>query len=312
MDPSVYSDMQTSYGSCVYTAYNNEVPDSLRELDTYSPNIRIMMPTEIGQRFYDESVNHPETFKSQESFNAFWPGMYVTTTFGSGNILTISSSYMTIYYQYAVTGSAGQDSLVQGSEIFSTTKEVIQLSRFKNTDLDQLLTPNDTYGYIKSPAGVCLRVTFPITQMAPVMKERIVNDFPLSLKAMPQEEWQYALTPPSYLMILPEDSVQTFFENAQVENNKTAFLSEAYDSSTRTYSFPNLATLIKYQIDNAPDQDVRLVVLPVERITKTSNSYYGSTTTTSAISHYMAPAGVKIRINEELRKIGITSCQYAK
>ena len=201
---------------------------------------------------------------------------------------------------------------MQGSEIFSTTKEVIQLSRFKNTDLDQLLVPNDTYGYIKSPAGVCMQVTIPVSEMSTMMQERIVNDFPLSLKAMPQEEWQYALTAPSYLMILPEDSVQTFFENAQVENNKTAFLSEAYDSSTRTYKFPNLATLIKYQIDNAPDQDLRLAVLPVERVTKTSSSYYGTTTTTSAISHYMVPAGVKIRIDEEVRKVGITSCQYAK
>lgn len=129
---------------------------------------------------------------------------------------------------------------------------------------------------------------------------------------MPQEEWQYALTPPSYLMILPEDSVQTFFEHAQIENNKTAFLSEAYDSSTRTYTFPNLATLIKYQFDNAPDQDLSLVALPVERTTTTTSSYYGTTTTTSAISHYMAPAGVKIRIDEEVRKVGITSCQYAK
>ena len=151
-----------------------------------------------------------------------------------------------------------------------------------------------------------------ISQMTPVMRDRIVNDFTLSLKAMPQEDWQYALTPPSYLMILPEDSVQTFFENAQVENNKTAFLSESYDSSTRTYAFPNLATLIKYQIDNAPDQDVRLAVLPVERTTTTSSSYYGTTTTTSAITHYMVPAGVKIRIDGEVRKIGITSCQYAK
>ena len=67
-----------------------------------------------------------------------------------------------------------------------------------------------------------MQVTIPVSEMSTMMQERIVNDFPLSLKAMPQEEWQYALTAPSYLMILPEDSVQTFFENAQVENNKTA------------------------------------------------------------------------------------------
>ena len=312
MDPTDYCDMQNSYGSRIYTAYNNEVPDSLRESGSYGPNVRIIMPTEIGQRFYDETINHPETFKDQESFNNFWPGLYITTTFGSGNILTVSSSYMTIYYQYAVTGSAGQDSLVQGSEVFSSTKEVIQLSRFKNTDMSQLLEPNESFGYIKSPAGVCLKVTFPISEMTASMKDRIVNDFPLSLKAMPQEDWQYALTPPSYLLILPEDSVQTFFENAQVENNKTAFLSEAYDADTRSYKFPNLATIIKYQIDNAPDKDLDLVILPVERTTKTTSSYYSTSTTTTAITHYMAPAGVKIRIDEDARKIGITSCQYAK
>lgn len=312
MDPKDYCDMQTSLGSRVYTSYNNEVPDSIRELDTYSPSVRILMPTEIGQRFYDESINHPETFKDQASFNEFWPGLYVTTTYGSGNILAVSSSYMTIYYQYAVSSSTGADSLVQGAEIFSTTKEVIQLNRFKNTDMSQLLVPDENYAYIKSPAGVCLRVTLPISQMAPAMMDRIVNDFPLDLKAMPQEEWEYALTPPSYLLLLPEDSVQTFFENAQVENNKTAFLSEAYDASTRTYEFPNLSSLIKNQLDKAPDKDLHMVALPVERTTKTTNSYYSSTTTTTAISHYLAPAGVKIRKDEVVRKVGITSCRYAK
>lgn len=312
MDPANYCDMQTSYGSKIYTAYNNEIPDSIRNLDTYTPNIRIVMPTEIGQRFYDETVNHPETFNSQASFNEFWPGLYVTTTFGSGNMLAVSSSYMTIYYQYAVTSSAGKDSLVQGSEVFNTTKEVIQLNRFKNTDMSQLLQPNESYGYIKSPAGVCLRIKMPTSQMSPIMKDRIINEFPLSLKAMPQEEWLYALSAPSYLMLLPEDSVKTFFESGQIENSKTAFLSNAYDTSTRTYEFPNLSALIKNQIDNAPDEDLNLVVLPVERTTKTTSSYYQSYTTTTAIGHYMSPAGVKIRKDEEMRKIGITSSKYAK
>ena len=52
------------------------------------------MPTEFGQKFYDETINNPGTFKNQETFNEFFPGLYVTTTFGSGNILSVASSVL--------------------------------------------------------------------------------------------------------------------------------------------------------------------------------------------------------------------------
>ncbi len=60
------------------------------------------MPTEFGQKFYDETINNPGTFKNQETFNEFSRGLYVTTTFGSGNILSVASSVLKIYYNYAV------------------------------------------------------------------------------------------------------------------------------------------------------------------------------------------------------------------
>lgn len=312
IDPTQFCDMRTSLGSQAYTAYNNTISDSIRTSGDYTPNVRIKVPREFGQQFYDETINHPESFNNQETFNEFFPGLYVTTTFGSGNILTVSTSLLNIYYSYAVTGSAGQDSLVQAVESFSSTQEVIQLNRFKNADLGQLLEPNDNYAYFKTPAGVCMRLVLPTKEITQVMKERIVNNLPLELKAMPQENWQYALDPPSYLLLLPEDSVKSFFENAQIENGETAYLSNAYSSSTRTYTFPNLANLIKYQIDNAPDEDLRLLLLPVQRTTKTTSGYYETTTVTTALTNYMAPAGVKIRKDEEVMKISITSCKYAK
>ena len=80
---------------------------------------------------------------NQETFNEFFPGLYVTTTFGSGNILSVASSVLKIYYNYAVKSTAGKDSLITTWEAFSVTKEVIQLSRFKNMDMSQLLQPND-------------------------------------------------------------------------------------------------------------------------------------------------------------------------
>ena len=186
------------------------------------------------------------------------------------------------------------------------------MSRFKNTDMSQLLQPNDEYAYFKTPAGVCIRLVLPTKEITPIMSERIVNNLPLELKAMPQENWQYALEPPSYLLAIPEDSVKNFFESEQIENGQTAFLSDAYNESTRTYSFPNMANLLKHQMENNPDEDMRLLIIPVERTTTTNSSYWQQTTSTSAITNYMAPSGVKIRKDEEVMKISITSCKYAR
>ena len=178
-DPAQYCDLRESLGAQTYTAFNASIPDSVREEDDFIAHVDIQLPAELGQRFYDESVNNPSTFDSQDSFNEFFPGVYVTNTFGSGNILSISKSYMRIHYRYAVTGSAGQDSLIATSEQFATSKEVIQLNRFTNTDLSQLLEPNDEFAYFKTPAGVCMRIVFPTTEITPIMRERIVNNLPL-------------------------------------------------------------------------------------------------------------------------------------
>lgn len=312
IDPTRYCDMRESLGAQAYTAYNNSIPDSIRKLDEFAPSVCIKMPTEFGQKFYDETINHPETFKNQNAFNEFFPGLYVTTTFGSGNVLSVSSSVLHIFYKEALKNSKGEDSLVVRAESFTNTKEVIQLSRFKNTDMSQLLQPNEEYAFFKTPAGVCTRISIPLQEITPVLKERIVNNVPLNLKAMPQDEWRYALTPPSYLLILPEDSVKSFFEEGQLDNKVTSFLSEVYNPKTRTYSFPNLANLLKHQMEKDPDKDLNLLLIPVDMTSTTNNGYYESTTVTTSITNYLAPSGVRIRKDEEVMKIGITSCKYAR
>ena len=77
----------------------------------------------------------------------------------------MASSVLKIYYNYAVKSTAGKDSLITTWEAFSVTKEVIQLSRFKNTDMSQLLQPNDSYAFFKTPAGVCTRIVLPTQEI---------------------------------------------------------------------------------------------------------------------------------------------------
>lgn len=77
---------------------------------------------------------------------------------GTGSIVVDAIPYMFIYFQYEnkLTAVDGSDSIVvkTGNVIFRSTKEVIQLNRIQNSDLDQLLEPNDEVTYIKSPSGV--------------------------------------------------------------------------------------------------------------------------------------------------------------
>lgn len=305
-DPEEYCNMQESMGMRTYTAYNEKAS----EYEKAYPRVVIPVSREFGQSFYDETVNHPETFKNQESFNQFFPGLYVTTTFGTGNVLNVESSFLYIYYNYYIKGSAGQDSSVIGQEAFNVTQEVVQLSRFKNTDMGPLLQPNENEAYIKSPAGVCLKITLPMKEITPVVKGRILNNLPLTLNAYPQEDWKYAFKPIPYLLILPEDSVKSFFENGKVSDNITSFTTSSFGTTIgQAYTFGNLSKLVEYQIKNAPDQDVSLMVIPVN-VTSTTNSYTGYTIIT-AVNNYMAPAGVKIRKDEESRQIVITSADYS-
>jgi hypothetical protein len=83
---------------------------------------------------------------------------------------------------------------------------------------------------------------------------------------MPQENWKYALAPPTNLLLIPEDSVKTFFENRSIENNVTSFLSDDYDAASRQYNFKNISYILKNQIEKAPDKDLQLLVVPVERV----------------------------------------------
>lgn len=319
MNPEEYTDMQTSLGSKAYTARDKSVSDSLwyatevynsntgQMMYSYSRHVRIPMPLELGQKLYDETVNNPSSFANQEAFNQYFPGLYVTNTFGTGNLLYVTGSAINIYYRYAEKDINGLDSLVNYGERLTVTKEVIQLNRFNNADVDDLVKPNDDYTYLKTPAGVYTRVVIPSSTIAELMEGRIINDLPLSFTAMPQADWKFSLPVPTRLLLLPEDSVKTFFEENQVDDNVTSYLS-TYNSTSRAYNFSNISNALKNQLEKDPEKDLVMVVIPVEANEET-NSYYGTKYTVS-VSNYLYPSGLTFRKDPEMRQVLVTSSKY--
>lgn len=324
-NPENYCDMKNPLGKTSYTAYDLSMSDSLHK-EGYYPIIRVKLPAELGQRFYDETIQNPSTFMSQNAFNEFFPGIYLTNTYGSGCIIkTVSDNresgmYIAMYYGVMGTDINGNDSIMHRVQGFTVSKEVIQINRFVNDHIDQLLVDNPTHTYIKSPAAVCTKLVLPTAEMAKAfdINDRYINGFTLNLRYLPEDEWDFAYQPPAHLLLLPEDSVIPFFEKGNVDNYTTAFISFAsasasisssgYDFNTRTYHFGNISNLLKIHITNSPDKDLNLYIIPVTR--KMANTDYGIYS--MAISHSFYLSGVKIRTEEEDMKVVILSSKFEK
>lgn len=327
VNPEEYADMQHPLSNATYTIASTFVDSIVDDKGVLRPQhiIRLRLPAELGQRFYDETIHNPSSFSTQEAFNQFFPGIYITTSYGSGSVVKVVDTYMAIAYNYLTESSSGAiDSAVVAYEGFGTTKEVIQLNRMESHNEAQLLTENDEYTYLKTPAGIFTRIVVPTKEIASTVEGRILNRFILNLKYMPQEDWMYSFTPPTQLLLVPEDSLSTFFQHNSIENNVTTYLSVSssndtptstsagYDPLTRTYYFNNIVNLLSYHIQNNPEEDLRLLVVPITREYSTiAIDYYTDNYMTTGLSHYFMPAGAKLRKDEESMKIELISSRFA-
>ncbi len=88
----------------------------------------------------------------------------------------------------------------------------------------------------------------PSKEIAPFIDGRILNNIPLTLYSMPEDESEYALDRPASLLILPEDSVKSFFENRKVEDRVTSFVA-SFSSASSSYSFGNISNVLKTHIE---------------------------------------------------------------
>lgn len=304
IDPTDYADMKAVLGGETYTTYdvkNSKLRDS----------VAIVLKPEMGQRIYDETIKNPSSFANQEAFNEFFPGLYVTNTYGMGSVVEIGGSVLMLYYQYQDTTKAsdGKDStfIATGVEQFRVTDEVVQMNRMSSFGLEEFLKPNDEYSYLKSPAGVCTRFVIPAEDIFGKVGDRIVNNMPFSVKTMPQQDWEYAVDPSKdtdcYLLLLPEDSLNVFFEKNGIEDNITAY--KARNSSNK-YDFGNIARLLKTHKEKSPNEDLRIVIVPVKVETMTS----GNSIITTSVTNYQKPAGFTLRKDPETMTVKVTSSKY--
>ena len=114
-----------------------------------------------------------------------------------------------------------------------------------------------------------------------------VNELAEKVESVDDEE---AFGEPTQVLMLPKDSLYSFFENKRLNDNKNSYLA-TYSSQNNTYTFYNISGLITrmYQnkLEGKATEDWNKVVLVPVNVSKSQSSSYGSTTITD-ISNEMA------------------------
>lgn len=314
VDPSKYCSMDKPLGQGVF---------SIQNIPTLPSGIRILstpVKKEVGDFFLDKWKNNPEYFNNSDSLRKIFPGLYITTTMGSGTLVNVEYSMLDISYKYQGKNSAGTaDSIRSGLFRLAVTSEVIQLNHVENKSND-LIGPSNGKSYIKSPAGLCTELTIPLSEILErAGTDRVLNSAKFKLAGISEDEEKSGFSRPAYLLMIHKDSIESYFENKLKPNGKTSLVitnSSLSSSSTsfNTYDMGNIASLINHYADlykeqgvavaDIPDLKYRLIPVDITTVTTSTGNVIDRTYNT------MLPKLAVLRTDAESLKIPLILSKY--
>lgn len=294
LDPTEYVDFskKLNANSELYTVKNGLT-------DSILSNISIKLSDDFLNRFFTKD---PQVFKSQADFQNFFKGLYVTTNFGSSTLINVSSLYVTLYYHYIYNNDTA---VIKSYHSFPANSEIVKVNRVMHPNRTLVLSPNDEYNYVVSPANYQTKVRIPLARIRQRIKDKVgskelsINSAILKLNVQNQSVWGTNSVIPyvSNMLLVKESAMNNFFRNHELPSDTVALLStlasESVTSTTYKYSytFTNLSTLIKNELEkNNTDEYLDMVLVPVSVTTSSSTS----STTITAVNENTQMQGVSI------------------
>lgn len=275
----------------------------------------------IGQRIYDLSLSNPKAFETQEAFNRdVLGGLLLTTSTGSGCVVEASNVMMSVYYHFKTP--AGKDSVSAVS--FTNTRQTPQANGFGSRSLGELLAPSDEYTYIKSPAGVVTELSLSEEQLVKLLDGRrelnigttwLLADAKMNFSVDNPEGMR--LNPSSYMMLMPRDSVSSFFRAGETERTQaaTAYLSTRYALQSQQYTFANISRLImehlrlhaKYDAATKRWSVAKPLVLHLLPVDRRADARSGNTI---SVTEQLTPTFVRLGKKPEQLKLDVISTEF--
>lgn len=235
-----------------------------------------------GSYILQTYAEHPEYFKNNYEFMAHvTPGFYIQHTGGLGNVANIWNTELQFYWkrQKTVKSYDGlRDSVATkiGYNRFDGTEETFQFNKITN-DANTLkqLASEENCTYLKSPSGIFTEVTLPVEEIMKGHEKDTLNTATVTFSRMNNVDNNndYAFNVPSSILMIPTDSLYTFFENGNITNNRTSYTASYSQTGTyvNSYVFYNISNLITYMYNNKGKSENwnKVVLIPVTITTST-------------------------------------------
>lgn len=232
----------------VFTATDYIMSDAERASSTYSNNVRIVLPQEIGDHIMEAYYSNPANFSNSYAFiRNVCPGYLFRTVSGTGTMLNLEVSTINLNFSYRP--EEYPDSVVNALCRFAATPEVMQSTQFESSNLASLIG-SDEYTMLKTPAGICTEVVLPIDDIYKGHEADSITRASLTLIRINNQDEDaldddYALGIPQNLLLVRKQNLTSFFQDHQVSDEQQSFTA-SFLSIYNSYTFSNISRLIAY------------------------------------------------------------------
>lgn len=295
-------------GSIAYSATALGMGDSLYGL--YERQVAVPLPRSWGQELFRQYKSDPSMFISPTSFAKWFPGVYVTNSYGSGRVMHITSSVVTFYYRKHTKTTEGNDTIVQlTNDYLATTPEIINNNNLRLTQaqsINERIQAGEVI--IQAPVGLDARINFPTKEIIDTFVTArgknlgIINNvyFKIPVEEIANDA---SITIPPYLLLVKTSDKETFFKENKVTDDITSYFA-TYDKTTKSYVFSemrNYLISVLERIDGeeggtVTDDDCDFTLVPV--LVTSDTDYYNSTYVVNVTPWVDSPAMCKLLLDK--------------
>lgn len=304
-NPADYYSEDDLLGSVIYTANALGETDSVAEL-TYR-TINVDLPLSLAQEIFTKYKENPEVFSVPSLFAEFFPGIYVSNTYGSGRIVNIDNTLIRMYYHKTmpIEGSDSDTTYYKEGNYLAVSPEIVTNNNIAFEISDELKAKIAAgENIIVAPTGTDVELTFPAREIIQNYRANsgdlsVINSLTFSIPAEKIAN-DYGIAPPPFLLMVKTAKKDEFFAKGDVTNNTESFYA-AYNSATHTYTFSDLRAYILELLEKSEitDEDINFTLTPVTVQTENTSSYYTSSAYITAIVPYVqTPAMVKLNLDK--------------